>query len=311
MSHGSGSNPCGLNAHGAPAEPDDRHTRCDVCSSGNLRSSALPMARRYRRAPEGVRVPGPHGCMRGSRRRSGVWRESSAPGPVSGRCPAAGGHNREPQGAGASGTAPADRLVGAGRLLGGGDAWPRASRCRCRGVRGGTRRMGHVGGRAVLSGPRRPRGTAASEAQRQSLTARPACRGAHRPGGSALGPWREGGSPPAVMGARRSGGCPMASRRGPEQTTSGSGQAPASAQANRALRRAATRTCTTAPPGPGQSGTPSRCLRRCGPTGITARGAGWRSAARRPARAGRRLQRVVTRRVRRYWPQSSTSRGGG
>jgi hypothetical protein len=96
----------------------------------------------------------------------------------------------------------------------------------------------HAAGAGVFGAARGAWGT--SEAQRQSLTARPACRGAHRPGGSALGPWREGGSPPAVMGARRSGGCPMASRRGPEQTTSGSGQAPASAQANRALRRAAT-----------------------------------------------------------------------
>src|SRR5215510_15850518 len=91
---------------------------------------------------------------------------------------AAGCNTSEPQVASSYGPAPADRIVGAGRLSGRGDEWTDEPRYRCRGVRGGTRCMFHVAGRAILPGPRWPLSTAASKAEPKSLPARQEVRGA-------------------------------------------------------------------------------------------------------------------------------------
>jgi hypothetical protein len=61
-----------------------------------MSTSAMPMARRYRRETERVQVPRPPVSIRGARRRSGVWSDSSAQVPLNGPCTAAGGNTREP-----------------------------------------------------------------------------------------------------------------------------------------------------------------------------------------------------------------------
>jgi hypothetical protein len=141
--------------------------------------------------------------------------------PLHERCKTAGCNTREPQGAASDGPAPADRIVCAGRRAGRGDEWTDEPRSRGRGVRGGPRRMLHVAGREILPGPRRPLGTTASKAEPQSLLARQAGRGAQSTAGSALATGREGRSPAAGSGARRSVGGPLASRLPTEWTQSG------------------------------------------------------------------------------------------
>jgi hypothetical protein len=158
------------------------------------------MARRYRRETERVNVPGPQLSIRGARRRSRLWSDSSAQVTLNGTCTAAGHHTRAPTVASSYGHAPADGIVAPGRLTGRGDSRTRAPRHRCRGVRGGTRRMFHVVGREILSGPSWPLGTTASKAEPKSLPARPEVGGASRTERIAWETRGEGRSPASVMG---------------------------------------------------------------------------------------------------------------
>ena len=72
--------------------------------------------------------------------------------------------------------------------------------------------MFHVAGREILPGPRWPLGTAAYKAEPKSLTARQEVRGAHSTAWIARETGGEGRRPASVNGARRSLGCPIASR---------------------------------------------------------------------------------------------------
>src|SRR5262249_45756764 len=117
------------------------------------------------------------------------------------------------------------------------DEWTDEPRYRCRGVRGGTLCMFHVAGREILPGPRWPLGTAAYKAKPKSLPARQEVRGAHSTACIAREMGREGRSPASVSGARRSLGCPIASRLPTEQTKSGNCREPYTAHPSRISRK--------------------------------------------------------------------------
>jgi hypothetical protein len=96
--------------------------------------------------------------------------------------------------------------------------------------------MFHVAGREILPGPRWPLGTTAYKAEPKSLPAWQEVRGAHSIVGIALETRRERRSPASVSGARRSLGCPIASRLPTEQTTSGNYREPYTAHPSRTRR---------------------------------------------------------------------------
>jgi hypothetical protein len=156
--------------------------------------------------------------------------------PLNERGKAAGCNTSEPTVASVYGPAPADRLGCAGRLTGRGDEWTGEARFRCRGVRGGTRRLLHVAGRELVLGPRWPLGTTAYKAAPKSLSAQQEVRGAHRTVWIALATGGEERSPASVNGARRSVGCPIALGLPTEQTTSGNCREPYSAHPSRTRR---------------------------------------------------------------------------
>src|SRR5215475_214887 len=97
--------------------------------------------------------------------------------------------------------------------------------------------MFHVVGREILQGPRWPLGTAAYKAEPKSLVAQQEVRGAHSTAWIALETGREGRSPASVSGARRSLGCPIASRLPTELTTSGNCREPYIAHPSRRRRK--------------------------------------------------------------------------
>src|SRR2546426_9436493 len=97
--------------------------------------------------------------------------------------------------------------------------------------------MFHVAGREILPGPRWPPGTAVYKAEPKSLPARQEVRGAHSTACIALETRREERSPASVSGARRSLGCPIASRLRTEQHKSGNCREPYTAPPSRRRRR--------------------------------------------------------------------------
>src|SRR5262245_30420786 len=95
-----------------------------------------------------------------------------------------------------------------------------------------------------LAGSQGPLGTTAYKAEPKSLLARQEVRGAHSTAWIALETGREGRSPASVSGARRSLGCPIASRLPTELTKSGNCREPSTAHPSR-TRRGGFTVCTT------------------------------------------------------------------
>src|SRR5262245_53699942 len=88
-----------------------------------------------------------------------------------------------------------------------------------------------------LAGSQGPLGTTAYKAEPKSLLARQEVRGAHSTAYIALETGREGRSPASVSGARRSLGCPIASRLPTELTKSGNCREPYIAHPSRRRRK--------------------------------------------------------------------------